>query len=96
MKISVAHAESLERIARNVFKCDRGGVGQIVDESSFELYPMYAAILCIGKLYKAEYDNDIKIFVDKWEYVFDHLEQSEDKFADEYIEELENLISKMS
>lgn len=81
MKISISHAESLERIARNVFKCERGGVGQIVDASSFELYPMSAATLCIGRLYKTKYDNDIKIFIDKWEYIFDHPEQSEDKLA---------------
>lgn len=96
MKISVSHAESLERIARNVFKCERGGVGQIVDASSFELYPMSAAILCIGRLYKTKYDNDIKTFIDKWELIFDHPEQSEDKLADTYVEELESLVSKMS
>lgn len=96
MQISHRDALTLENIVRNVFACNRGGMGGFIDADHFEYAPFDAALIALALLWKndATADDEIADFLFKWESIFRGNENTEAHFSS-YISEFENLIKKL-
>lgn len=84
----------LEHICSDVFSCDRGDMGGIINSDTFNHDPLLAAYLIIAKLYKNSkiQDKYIGNFINKWETVFEYPEENEKYTFKEYTDELRELI----
>lgn len=71
MQISHKDALKLENIVRNVFACNRGGMGGFID----------AALMALVFLWKEDAADEIVNFLFKWESVFRGNENTEDHFS---------------
>lgn len=94
MRITHNDAIVLERIVRNVFSCDRAGMGGYIDADHFEAAPFDAALIALAPLWPNVDPHEIEVFLSKWEYI---LRKDEDADADvqTYIEELEVLVDPL-
>lgn len=71
MEIEHFDGITLEHICSDVFSCDRGGMGGIINSDTFAHNPLLASYLVIAKLYK---NSKIQ---DKWETVFEYPDENE-------------------
>lgn len=92
MVISHFDAISLETIVRNVFQCERYGVGGFADADVFESNPFEAAVLCIAAVYHNHHDDEIAEFCRKWRFVFKNPGEEQEHTMADYIHELRALI----
>lgn len=79
MKKVIEHDEAiaLERVVRDVYKCDRGGVMNVAEADILEYDPMEAIIAVFAPLYlKESVIDDIDAFVDEYQSIF--------RYTDEY------------
>lgn len=57
MKVTHNDGVTLEHIVSNLYDCNQGGMGGIIDASHFERNPFHAALICISKLYSGMFDD---------------------------------------
>ena len=84
---------TLEHIVSNLYDCNQGGMGGIIDASHFERNPFHAALICISKLYSGMFDDKIDQFACTWETVFNYPDENQGYTIEQYITELRELIS---
>ena len=94
MRISHNHAIELEAVVRQVFNCDRAGMGGYIDADHFEHEPFDAALIALAPLWHRGYPHEIEDFLYNWEH------QLRDDYDDtvndlEYIHELDNLVKSL-
>ncbi len=83
----------LEHIVSNLYNCNQGGMGGIIEASHFERNPFHAALISISKLYKGLHDDKIDDFVCTWETVFNYPNENPNYTIEQYIKDLRTLIS---
>ena len=68
----------LEHICSDVFSCDRGGMGGIINSDTFNHNPLLVSYLIIAKLYKNSkiQDQYIGDFINKWKTVFEYPDEN--------------------
>ena len=95
MRITHNDAISLESVVRNVFSCDRAGMGGYIDDDHFESAPFDAALIALAPLWQKGDLHEIEDFLFKWEHI---LRNDEDENADirSYIRELDDLVNLLS
>lgn len=93
MKITHNDAIIIEHIVSNLYNCNQGGMGGIIEANHFEHNPFHAALICISKLYTGKGDDIIDQFVCTWETVFKYPEENPDYTVEQYINELRKLIA---
>ena len=95
MRITHNDAISLESVVRNVFSCDRAGMGGYIDADHFESAPSDAALIALAPLWQKGDLHEIEDFLFKWEHI---LRNDEDENADirSYIRELDDLVNLLS
>ena len=95
MRITNNDAISLESVVRNVFSCDRAGMGGYIDADHFESAPFDAALIALAPLWQKGDLHEIEDFLFKWEHI---LRNDEDENADirSYIRELDDLVNLLS
>ena len=83
MRITHSDAIVLESVVRNVFSCDRAGMGGYIDADHFESAPFDAALIALAPLWQKADFHEIEDFLFK----------DEDMSADiqSYIRELDDL-----
>lgn len=88
---------TLEHIVSDVFSCDRGAMGGIVNSGEFERQPLLASYLVIAKLYNNSetQDNLIDKFINKWGTVFEYPDENHEYTFQQYLKELRTLIQKL-
>lgn len=92
MQITHNDAVVIEHIVSNLYNCNQGGMGGIIDASHFEHNPFHAALICISKLYVGKHDDKIDQFVCTWETVINYPDENPEYTVEQYIKELRNLI----
>ncbi|MEE0212305.1 MAG: hypothetical protein UD750_00375 [Collinsella sp.] len=90
MNINHNDAICLERIVREAFSCDRGGMGGLIDADHFEQEPFDAALILLTPLWLKCRSKEIEEFLEKWGWVFQR-EELKDGNVEEYIQELQRL-----
>jgi len=92
MRISHSDAIVLEGIVRNVFNCDRAGMGGYIDADHFESEPFDAALIALAPLWQKADFYEIEDFLFKWEY---ELRKNEDNRVNvgAFINELDNMVT---
>lgn len=93
MKVTHNDGVTLEHIVSNLYDCNQGGIGGIIDASHFERNPFHAALICISKLYSGMFDDKIDQFACTWETVFNYPDENQGYTIEQYITELRELIS---
>ena len=93
MKVTHNDGVTLEHIVSNLYDCNQGGLGGIIDASHFERNPFHAALICISKLYSGMFDDKIDQFACTWETVFNYPDENQGYTIEQYITELRELIS---
>jgi hypothetical protein len=93
MKVTHNDGVTLEHIVSNLYDCNQGGMGGIIDASHFERNPFHAALICISKLYSGMFDDKIDQFACTWETVFNYPDENQGYTIEQYITELRELIS---
>ena len=93
MKVTHNDGVTLEHIVSNLYDCNQGGRGGIIDASHFERNPFHAALICISKLYSGMFDDKIDQFACTWETVFNYPDENQGYTIEQYITELRELIS---
>lgn len=93
MKVTHNDGVTLEHIVSNLYDCNQGGMGGIIDASHFERNPFHAALICISKLYSGMFDDKIDQFACTWETVFNYPDENQGYMIEQYITELRELIS---
>lgn len=93
MKVTHNDSVTLEHIVSNLYDCNQGGMGGIIDASHFERNPFHAALICISKLYSGMFDDKIDQFACTWETVFNYPDENQGYTIEQYITELRELIS---
>ena len=93
MKVTHNDGVTLEHIVSNLYDCNQGGMGGIIDASHFERNPFHAALICISKLYSGMFDDKIVQFACTWETVFNYPDENQGYTIEQYITELRELIS---
>ena len=95
MRITHNDAISLESVVRNVFSCDRAGMGGYIDADHFESAPFDAALIALAPLWQKGDLHEIEDFLFKWEHI---LRNDEDENADirSYIRELDDIVNLLS
>lgn len=94
MRIDHSDAIVLEGIVRNVFSCERAGMGGYIDADHFELEPFDAALIALAPLWKRADFHEIEDFLFKWEQILRN-EGNENIDINLYIKEFDNLTSKL-
>ena len=69
MRITHNDAISLESVVRNVFSCDRAGMGGYIDADHFESAPFDAALIALAPLWQKGDLHEIEDFLFKWEHI---------------------------
>lgn len=92
MRIKHEDAVMLESLVRKTCKCQRYGIGGLVDADVYVKHPMEAFILCIGWTYHNTHNDEISAFERKWHTIFDYPEDNAKYTIEEFIHELEELI----
>jgi hypothetical protein len=95
MRIDHGDAIVLEGIVRNVFSCERAGMGGYIDADHFESEPYDAALIALAPLWKRTDFHEIEDFLFKWEQVLRNNEGNENIDINLYIKELDNLTGKL-
>ena len=92
MRITHSDAIVLEGIVREVFNCDRAGMGGYIDADHFETEPFDAALIALAPLWKKADFYEIEDFLFKWEY---ELRKNEDNRVNvgAFINELDNMVT---
>lgn len=67
MRIDRNSAIRLESIVREVFSCDRAGMGGYIDADHFVKAPFDAALIAIAPLWQRGDKDEIESFLLKWE-----------------------------
>ena len=96
-RVSHGDAISLERIVRQVYNCDRFGVGGLANADTLERSPMLAAYAALAPLYlKNKKIADVDAFLDRYAciYEFENDEPPTDEDTERFIDELDNLVGK--
>lgn len=93
MKVTHNDGVTLEHIVSNLYDCNQGGMGGIIDASHFERNPFHAALICISKLYSGMFDDKIDQFACTWGTVFNYPDENQGYTIEQYIRELRELIS---
>ena len=93
MKVTHNDGVTLEHIVSNLYDCNQGGMGGIIDASHFERNPFHASLICISKLYSVMFDDKIDQFACTWETVFNYPDENQGYTIEQYITELRELIS---
>ena len=95
MRISHNDAIELENVVRQVFNCDRGGMGGYIDADHFEAQPFDAALIALAPLWKRCDPHELDEFLYNWEY---DLRRNEEEPVDirVFIRELRELIERLS
>lgn len=91
MRISHNDAIVLERIVRNVFSCDRAGMGGYIDADHFEAEPFDAALIALSPLWQRADFHEMEDFLFKWERTLRN-ETDEKVDIQSFIKELSNLV----
>lgn len=94
MRIDHGDAIILEGIVRNVFSCQRAGMGGYIDADHFESEPFDAALIALSPLWQKADFHEIENFLWKWEHALrkgneDHLT------IKAYLDELDNLVKTL-
>lgn len=94
MRITHNDAIVLERVVRDVFSCDRAGMGGYIDADHFESEPFDAALIALAPLWQRADSHELDEFLFRWEHA---LRKDEDTEVDvnAYIDELSNFISRL-
>lgn len=94
MRISHNDAIVLEGVVRNVFGCDRAGMGGYIDADNFESNPFDAALIALAPLWQRTDNCVVEEFLFNWEKEFRNNDNSVVD-ATNYINELEALINSL-
>ena len=100
MNISHIEAYEIEMLISKIMDCNKSELGGIVSADWFEKRPFDAAIICITKLYhkglsKSQID-EVNTFINTWKTVFDYPDENPNCTVDMYINQLRNLIDRLS
>ncbi len=99
MIMNIEHSDgvTLEHIVSDVFSCDRGNMGGIINSDTFEHEPLLASYLIIARLYKNSETQDkyIDDFMNKWKTVFKYPDENKEYTFKEYKDELRELIKAL-
>lgn len=94
MRIDHSDAIVLERIVRNVFNCNRSGMGGYIDADHFESEPFDAALIALAPLWQKGDFHEIEDFLFKWEHSL--RKNSDGSISIElFINELENIVTDL-
>lgn len=93
MLLSQGSAATLETIIRSILKCERYGIGGYVNSDVIRKAPMEVVALCIGLLYRPEYDEAIEGFVFSWRDVINNEQEESGRTEDDFVREFNTLLS---
>ena len=94
MRIDHGDAIILEEIVRNVFSCQRAGMGGYIDADHFESEPFDAALIALSPLWQKADFHEIENFLWKWEHAL--RKGNEDNLTIKaYLDELDNLVKTL-
>ncbi len=92
MRIDHGEAILLESIVRQVYSCERSGMGGYIDADHFEAEPFDAALIALAPLWKKADFHELEDFLYKWEWPL-RTEKNENNInIKDYIEELDELV----
>ncbi len=98
MKMKHIDGSALEEIVRNVYGCEYAGLCGMAFSDNFEAHPLEAAILCLAKLgdgleHGSDKYNKAADFLSIWRSVFEYPDEAEGYTAEQYIEELQQIVN---
>ena len=96
MRISHSDAITLEGIVREVFSCERGGMGGYIDADHFEREPFDAALIALAPLWEKATFKQVEDFLYKWEGTLRSTDKEEPQITNTYICELRTLIEDLN
>lgn len=94
MRIDHSSAIVLEQIVREVYNCDRGGMGGYIDADHFESNPFDAALIALAPLWQKTDLSTIESFLFKWEHILREGTYTEN--IKSYIDELSSLVDELN
>lgn len=100
MNISHIEAYEIETLVSKATNCNKSELGGIVSADWFEKRPFDAAIICITKLHRKDLSqsqiDEVNAFINTWKTAFDYPDENLNYTATMYINELKNLIDRLS
>ncbi len=92
MRINHSDAIVLESIVRNVFNCNRSGMGGYIDADHFESEPFDAALIALAPLWQKGDFHEIEDFLFKWEHSL-RKNSDENVSIENFINELDGIVT---
>ena len=95
MRIKHDEAILLEAIVRNIYGCERGGMGGYIDADHFEGQPFDAALIALAPLWQRCEPHELDDFLFEWECAF-RSGTEDDVDVNEFIQQLGTIVDSLA